>query len=250
MPRFTSPLNIFAIVVLLILCGFILWPKERTASERQSNLTSSAISHQGEQQTETQNSSLPSQAQSHPKSSQAQAEELPSSTKVDDPPVQEEGDVRKLTIKQLIDLSTRIVLAKCRAVNVREAASGNIFTFSEFEAHQVLKGAFPNKNFTLRLLGGRIGDVEISSETMPKFTPDTEFVLFLGRDNAAGHPTIFPQGVFRVMTDSATRKKFVTPKPQGIPLFRAQDKRPYSHPPDSLSLDDFIFSLQKLISER
>lgn len=247
MAKLSSPLTILAVIGLLILSGFTLWPRERAVSQQQqSNSAKATPSRPGEQQAASQDSSPPAQDQSHRTSSQ-QAEEAPPKSKAGESVVQDEGDLRKLTIKQLIDLSTRIVLAKCRAVSVRESAGGNIFTFSEFEAERMLKGSLPPKGFTLRLLGGRVGDVEISSELMPKFTPGAEVVLFLGRDNEAGYPTVFPQGVFRVRNDSTDKRKHVTPKPEGLPLFRAQDQQPYSNPPESLPLEDFLFSLQKLI---
>ena len=84
---------------------------------------------------------------------------------------------RPLTTPQVVKLSTRIILARCLSVNVRELTGGNIFTFSEFEALQVLKGKITGKNFTLRLYGGRVGNVEIDGSSMPQFAAGEELVL-------------------------------------------------------------------------
>lgn len=158
----------------------------------------------------------------------------------------EPDDLRPLTTSRVAALSKRIVLAKCIAVNTREAASGNIFTFSTFEALQIIKGNLPAKQFTLRFLGGRIGNVEIDASGVPKFAVGEEVVLFAGRDNQEGYPTIFPQAIFRIRTQSVTGQKIVFKNPTGIQLYRAKDHTRYSSPPESLPLEDFLYSLTKL----
>jgi hypothetical protein len=159
--------------------------------------------------------------------------------------LQDEGaDVRPLTTKQVFDLSTRVVFAKCRNVTTRRENGGNIFTFSEFEIINFIKGP-AGEALTLRLLGGRIGNDQISGASIPTFKVEEEVVLFLGRENKDGYPTVFPQGVFRVRTDPVTKTKAIVPRPSGIQLFDSQGK-PYSSAPESLPLEDFLRSLRKL----
>jgi hypothetical protein len=155
------------------------------------------------------------------------------------------GDGRQLTTKQVFTLSSRVVFAKCRNVTTRRESNGNIFTFYDFETISVIKGP-PGESFTVRLLGGRIGNTEISSGSIPSFKMGEEVVLFLGRQNREGYPTVFPQGVFRVGIDPASKVKFVNPKPTDLRLFNAQTDKPYEASPNSLSLDDFLLSLRKL----
>lgn len=154
------------------------------------------------------------------------------------------GDVRPLTTKQVFDLSARVVLAKCRSVTTRRANGGNIFTFSEFGITSVIKGP-PGETVTLRLLGGRIGNEEVSADGIPTFRDQEEVVLFLGKENKDGYPTVFPQGVFRVRAEPVTQTKVVVPTPSGLQLFDSQGK-PYSSAPESLPLEDFLLSLRKL----
>jgi|SRR3972149_604210 len=156
------------------------------------------------------------------------------------------GDLRDLTTLEVARLSSRIVFAKCRSSDVREVTGGNIFTFSEFDVFQTVKGSFPKDRFILRLLGGRIGNVEVDAPFTPRFTPGKEVVLFLGRDNADGYPTIFPQGVFEVCTKPKTEEKIVVPNPTDIPLFHARDNTAYSTLPKFTPLEDFLFSIGKL----
>lgn len=155
-------------------------------------------------------------------------------------------ELGSLTTLDEAKLSTRIVLSKCTAVEVRELAGGNIFTFSEFETLRMVKGNLPSTHFTLRLLGGRIGDVEIDAPFTPKFTPGEEVVLFLGPDNVDGYPTISFTGIFKVRTNPVNGKKVVVPTPTGLTLFHTSDNTAYSDSPKLLPLEDFLFSLEKL----
>lgn len=157
----------------------------------------------------------------------------------------EARDLRLLTTLEAANLSARISLARCLAVEVREGPGGNIFTFSEFEVLQMAKGSLP-AHFTLRLLGGRLGNVEVDAPYLPRFTPGEEVVLFLGRDNADGYPTIFPQGVFAIRTHPMSGEKVVVPSPTGLSLFHVRDNTPYPVPPKYTPLEDFLFSLEKL----
>ena len=160
----------------------------------------------------------------------------------------DDGDLRPMTTPQVVKLSTRIILARCLGVNVKEVTGGNIFTFSEFETLEVLKGKHVGKNITLRLYGGRIGNVEIENSLMPRFAAGEEVVLALGGDNMDGYPTIFPQGTFRIALDPTSNRRVVVTKPIGLPILRAKDRQPYSTSPEPLPLDDFLFTLRQLIS--
>lgn len=71
-------------------------------------------------------------------------------------------------------------------MDVREVAGGNIFTFSEFEVLENVKGNSDKNSFTLRLLGGRVGNVQITSPIDMNFNPGEKYVLFLGVENADG----------------------------------------------------------------
>jgi hypothetical protein len=161
-------------------------------------------------------------------------------------PTQEGGDLQEMTTLDVAKLSNRIVLAKCRAVDVREVASGNIFTFSEFDVLQNVKGQSDKDSFTVRLIGGRIGDVKITSPLNIEFKPGDKYVLFLGKENKDGYPTISPQAVFHVRTNPVNKSEIVVPHPTGLLLYRAKDKQRYSDLPENLPLEDFIFSLGKL----
>lgn len=233
----TSPRKVlFAALVILSVLGVALWLGRRQSANRNS--------FPPDQTQQQPTAGDPSQTL--PASHLTKASTQPATNRSQDmPPADEIGDVRPLTTPQVFKLSTRVVLAKCRSTAVRKETGGNIFTFLEFEILEVIKGP-KDAVVALRLLGGRIGDTEISSANIPSFKTGEEVVLFLGRENKDGYPTLFPQGVFRVRTTPASETKIVLPKPSGIRLFNARDDKPYSTPPDPLPLQDFLVSLRKL----
>lgn len=154
-------------------------------------------------------------------------------------------ELRSMTTAEAARLARRIVVAECRAVDVREA-DGQIFTFTDFDAITTVKGTLPPQ-FTLRLVGGQVGDVTVDAPLTPRFVPGERLVLFLGADNKKGYPVIFPQAVFRVRTRPGTTEKIVAPKPTGLVLYRASDGRAYPTPlPADVLLEDLVFSLRKL----
>jgi hypothetical protein len=163
------------------------------------------------------------------------------------PPVGVAGDERKRTTLEVAKLSSRAVVARCRAVDVREVAGGNIFTFYEFDTLATLKGEEAGDGFTLRILGGRVGNAEITPALNVEFVPGQKYVLFLGRENAEGYPTISSQSVFQVRVSPLDRSEVVTPSPAGLPIYNARSGRKYDETPDLLSLEDFLFSVRKQV---
>jgi hypothetical protein len=156
------------------------------------------------------------------------------------------ADERKMTTLEVAKLSRRVVLARCRSVDVREIAGSNIFTFYEFEVLQELRGGTGENSFTLRILGGRVGNSEVSSVLDYVFVPEQRYVLFLGRENAEGYPTIASQSIFQVRVNPLDKSAVVTPTPTGLKLYSAKDGRRYSDQPDLLPLEDFLLSIKKL----
>jgi len=166
-----------------------------------------------------------------------------------EPPLPSAGaaaDEKRLTTLEVAKSSQRIVLARCRAVEVREVAGGNIFTFYEFDVLQELKGRAGETSLTLRLLGGRVGNAEITRVLDFDFVPDKKYVLLLGRENKEGYPTIAAQSIFQVLTSPLDKTEVISPPPTGMRLYKAAGGRRYSSTPELLPLEDFLLSLKKL----
>jgi hypothetical protein len=92
-----------------------------------------------------------------------------------------------------------VVIAKVLDVQMRR--EGNIYTFVNFQTLQTIKGSVAPR-FTYRMLGGRVDDVEVSSDPPnPNFRSGMEVVLFLGRQSSVdGYPTLYMDNVYIVST--------------------------------------------------
>ena len=124
--------------------------------------------------------------------------------------------VRRLKKRLKVDIvhSHQIVMIKCRSSKARMVPNlgDNIFTFTEFDVLKVLKGNNVGDKITLRLAGGRVGNIIDDIEpAMPRFIPGEETVLLLGEKNMDGYPTFIFQ--FRINMDvNKTKKVVITPR--------------------------------------
>ena len=146
-----------------------------------------------------------------------------------------------MTTHQAAEKARAVVNARVLGVDVRDVG-GNIFTFVDFQVLSVAKGDV-SQRFTYRMLGGRLGNVEIASnEEMPKFAVGDEVVLFFGREVSDGYPTILVSQVYRIVNRGGI--KYVTPSPTG---FAASDLR--GGPVNASSptrLDDLLNAIRTL----
>jgi hypothetical protein len=155
-------------------------------------------------------------------------------------------EVANRSVREDAETARVIVLAQCIDRKVELGEAGHIYTYYTFESKETIKG--PAKpRFTLRLLGGTVGNETIPLPLDREFTIGDEYVLMLGPDNAAGYPTINPAAVFSVKTEPESRRKVVVPAPDGLPLFEKATGKRLSGSRHWAFLDDFIFSLKKVL---
>jgi hypothetical protein len=149
---------------------------------------------------------------------------------------------RAWTTGEAVARAGAVVNARVLSVQVREQI--NIYTFVEFETLAVAKGSVPAR-FTYRMLGGKLGGVEVSGgEEPPSFRVGEEVVVLLGPETAPdGYPTLFWNQVYRVSTTSAGTK-LVSPPATGLPALAGRAAS--SNPSSPTRLDDFL-SAVKLI---
>lgn len=155
-------------------------------------------------------------------------------------------EVVKRTTKEAADIARAVVVAKCLESKVAYGPGGNIFTYISFETIEAVKGD-PGRNFTLRLLGGRIGDTEIPLALDGEFTSGFEYVLMLGPEGPEGSTTINPAAVFVVRTEPESKRKVVVPGGDGYTLYNKATGRRIVGSREWVFLDDFVFSLQKAL---
>ena len=143
--------------------------------------------------------------------------------------------------------SVDIVVAKCISSEAKiDEKTGLIFTYTTFQIDENLKGKYGDE-LVLRIVGGTVGDVTVSSPYLPAFKQGEEVVLFLGKKNSDGYPLLksLNKGIYRVSTDN-TGNRVINSRVSGLPIYSSRtDQRIVNS--DRLTLDDFIYSLQNVL---
>ncbi len=74
-------------------------------------------------------------------------------------------------------------------------------------------------------------------------------MLFLGEKNSFGYPTVSPQDIYTVLTETLTGAEFVVPVPNDLPLYEAKGGQPYQTKVQRLPLADFLYSVRKVAAK-
>jgi hypothetical protein len=154
-------------------------------------------------------------------------------------------DLPDFSTAESAKISKWIVIAKLKSTEARKLPDTTVFTFSDFEVLQSIKGDYPEKTVTLRTYGGRVDDIVVTEFVQFNFIKNERYFLFLGDKNAAGYPTIDPNNIFIIKTDSGTAAEYISPNPRDLPIYEAKTEKPYKANQTPVSVEDFIFSLRK-----
>jgi hypothetical protein len=157
------------------------------------------------------------------------------------------NDENPLSLAEVAKRSSRIVLAECTSIDVRKSGGGNIFTFIDLRVLQNIKGDHAESAVTLRILGGRLGNQQVGVPSDLKIAKGDKVVVFLGPPDSGGYPIFYSEAVFKVAKNPLDNSDVVLPVPKGVTLFHANNNVRYGETPDVLSLQDFLFSLSKLM---
>jgi len=150
-------------------------------------------------------------------------------------------DVVPLTTLQAMERAERVLYVQSTGSKVKRGVGGNIFTYTTFRVIRAAKGT-ARAEIELRLLGGRIDNEVIVSPLNLDFRSGDRFVLFLGKDNAEGYPTLIPQAIYTVKMQDGV--EVVDPTPTGLQFYHAKGGKAYTTSPSIVPLEDFIFSLE------
>jgi hypothetical protein len=111
----------------------------------------------------------------------------------------------RMNLGQLTKAAEVVVRAKCLETQ-SQWQGGEIWTLSRFGTIETYKGQAPAQ-FTVRLLGGRVGAVESVVGGVPRFRAGERVVLFLDAARGGGYSvTAWSEGTFRVDENSAGKK--------------------------------------------
>lgn len=124
------------------------------------------------------------------------------------------------SFEELVNQSDYVVHAVVKSVTaeLRTAPSGNqvIHSRVELEVKEIVAGQ-PPATVVLDVLGGRLGDRELSIEGAPKFTAGEEAVFFVQGNGTQIYPlTRMMHGVYPVLKDAANRAYIA--RSNGAPL--------------------------------
>jgi hypothetical protein len=111
-----------------------------------------------------------------------------------------------MSVAKMTGAADLIARARCIG-NATGWDEGEIWTFTAFETEEVWKGAAAAR-ITVRLLGGRAGNLTSSVAGVPRFQAGEEVVLFLEATGRGDYSIVsWVQGTFRIRLDPRTGRE-------------------------------------------
>jgi hypothetical protein len=123
-----------------------------------------------------------------------------------------------MSLAKMSQTAKVIVRARCLA-NATARDAGEIWTFTSFEVRETWSGSVPS-HITVRLLGGKFGNLTSTVSGIPRFRPDEEAVLFLEPTSQGDFSIVsWEQGTFRISRDAVGHEECVTQDTASIEAF-------------------------------
>jgi hypothetical protein len=109
----------------------------------------------------------------------------------------------RMSLAQISQAAQVIVRARCIGSSTGWDA-GEIWTFTSFKIEETWHGSAPAQ-VSVRLLGGRVGNITSTVSGVPRFSPGEEVVLFLVPTPRGDFSIVsWEQGTFRIRRDVRT----------------------------------------------
>jgi hypothetical protein len=129
-----------------------------------------------------------------------------------------------MSIAKLTQASRVIIRARC-VDNSSAWDAGEIWTFSTFEPTEIWKGSSPQR-VSVRLLGGRVGNLTSNVSGVPRFHAGEEVVLFLAPTARGDFSVVsWVQGTFRIHRDPRSGTETVTQDSASFDTFDPSTKK-------------------------
>jgi hypothetical protein len=124
----------------------------------------------------------------------------------------------RMSIEKMSRTAPLIVRARCVGNSTRWDA-GEIWTFSNFEVQETWRGSAPPA-ISVRMLGGRLGNLTSTVSSAPRFQSGEEVVLFLEPTPRGDFSVVsWAQGTLRIRRDSRTGAENVTQDSASVATF-------------------------------
>ncbi len=141
----------------------------------------------------------------------------------------------KLDMPHLVERSEVIVVAQVTALESKLEEDGRVYTTIHLQTEEALKGQ-PGKEFSIRQIGGRDGDVATRAPGMPDFDEGETVFLFLRNVDTFPVVTGLSQGKFSIAVGPDDSTRYVVPQVDGLRLLdpkeaprrRGEDSQPLS----------------------
>src|SRR5712664_1173900 len=155
----------------------------------------------------------------------------------------------RLRFEELAAQATAVARLRCIAVDSRWQ-DGEIWTETRFETVEVNKGLLPSV-VSIRMLGGRVGNLHSRVDGVPVFRPGEEVYVFLwGREGEPFRVLGWSQGTFRIARDPQTGVERVTQDSAAVPVFNPRTRQFRHGGIRNLPVAIFQLKLRKALEEK
>jgi hypothetical protein len=130
----------------------------------------------------------------------------------------------RMSLAQMSHAAQLIVRARCVGESTGWDA-GEIWTFTSFQVEEAWRGSAPSQ-ISVRLLGGRLGNITSSVAGVPRFSAGEDVVLFLERTPRGDFSIVsWEQGTFRIRRDAGTGRDVAVQDTAAFPVFDPATRR-------------------------
>jgi hypothetical protein len=128
------------------------------------------------------------------------------------------------SVAKMARTADAVVRARCVA-SATGWDAGEIWTVTTFQAEEFWKGAATGR-FTVRLLGGRAGNLTSTVEGVPRFQPGEDVVLFLEHTERGDFSVVsWMQGTFRIRLEQNTGEEVVAQDTAAFAIYDPETRR-------------------------
>jgi hypothetical protein len=155
----------------------------------------------------------------------------------------------RLRFEELANQATAVARVRCLGAESRWEGA-EIWTETRFEIVEVNKGILP-REVTVRMMGGRVGNIHSRVEEVPAFRPGEEaYVFFWSREGEPYRVLGWSQGTFRISKDPQTGLELVTQDSAAMPIFDPQTRQFRHGGIRNLPVAIFQLKLRKALGEK